>query len=348
MPVFVVTRRQRMASSLFHTLVDRLVARLARTGKLFGEGFGDVDLLRSISAEIRDYTPARDVGIARVEWSGLEKNRLGVRIRRGTFESPLARLLPAESRRAEVELLLPKRVRGVCLLLAATAEEGFARRRLFARHLLEHGIGTLALESPLYGSRRPAGQVGPRIRTVAEHFALNLATVDEGRALLRFARNELCSEVGVSGFSQGGIMGGFVAALSRFPLAAVLRGAGDSALPVFTRDALTRVVDWESLARNIGSRAAAQNLFEEVLAPVRISRHPVPVVPEAAILVYGRHDAFVVRHETLALGRHWKGAEVREKPAGHVTQALFYRSSHARAVLDAFQRLELHGASKKS
>ena len=329
-----------MAHPLVHGLVDRLVAGLARKGKLFEEGFGDIARLRSISDEIRDYTVDRDVGVARIDWSGPEKTRFGVRIRRGSFESPLARLLPSEAHRAAIELLLPKRPRGVCVLLAATAEEGFARRRLFARHLLPHGIGTLAVESPLYGSRRPAGQIGPRIRTVAEHFAMNLATVDEGRALLRYLRSEVSPVVGVSGFSQGGIMGGFVAALSRFPLAAVLRGAGDSALPVFMRGALTRIVDWKRLAGDAGSLDAARNVFEEVLAPVRISRHPIPVLPAAAILVYGRHDAFVVRHETEALARHWKGCELREKPAGHVTQALFYRASHARAVLDAFTTLE--------
>ena len=331
-----------MASPVFHVLLDRLVARMARKGKLFEHGFGDVARLRAISAEIRDYTSDRDVGEARITWDSPEKKRLGVRIRQGTFESPLARLLPPEARRAHVELLLPKVTRGVCVLLAATAEEGFFRRRLFARHLLREGIGTLSLESPLYGTRRPDGQIGPRIRTVAEHFALNLATVDEGRALLRYLRAEVTPNVGVSGFSQGGFMGGFVAALSRFPLAAVLRGAGDAAAPVFTRDALASVLDWPSLVRDAGSRAAANNLFEEALSPVRISRHPILVLPEAAILVYGRHDAFVVRHATLALARYWKGSEVRERHAGHVTQALFHRGSHTRAVIDAFDRLERH------
>jgi hypothetical protein len=329
-----------MPTSFAHSLLDRLVARLARKGKLFADGFGDVEALRRVSAEIRDYTPERDVGTPRVEWEPNDRRFLGVRVRRGSFESPLARLLPPEARRAVVELVLPERPRGVCLLLAATAEEGFARRRLFARHLVSAGIGTLALESPLYGARRPAGQVGPRIRTVLEHVSLNLATVDEGRALLRYLRAEVTPNVGVSGFSQGGFMGGFVAALSRFPLAAVLRGAGDSAVPVFTRDALTRVVDWPALVREAGSLHAAKSLFEEALAPVRISRHPIPVLPEAAILVYGRHDAFVVRHETEALSRYWKGSELREREAGHVSQALFHRSSHARAVLDAFERLE--------
>jgi len=238
------------ASRLAHVLVDRLVARLARKGKLFEDGFGDVAKLRGISGEIRDYTLAREVGVEKLAWERPEKTTLGVRVRRGTFESPLARLLPPEARTAHFELLLPPRPRGVCLLLAATAEEGFARRRLFARHLLAEGLGVASLESPLYGLRRPAGQVGPRIRTVAEHFALNLATVDEGRALLAYLRAEVCEDVGVSGFSQGGFMGGFVAALSPFPLAAILRGAGDSVLPVFTRDALTRVVsllrpDWQ-------------------------------------------------------------------------------------------------------
>jgi len=331
-----------MAHRVFHTFLDGLVSRMARKGKLFEGGFGDVGQLRAISAEIRDYTPERDVGDARMTWDGAERTRLGVRVRRGSFESPLARLLPKEARRAHVELLLPKVPRGVCLLLAATAEEGFLRRRLFARHLLREGIGTLSLESPLYGSRRPEGQVGPRIRTVVEHFALNLATVDEGRALLRFLRAEVSPRVGVSGFSQGGFMGGFVAALSRFPLAAVLRGAGDAAAPVFTRDALSRVLDWPRLVQDAGSQAAAKNLFEEALAPVRISRHPLPVLPEAAILVYGHHDAFVVRHETQALARYWKGSELRERHAGHVTQALFHRTSHTRAVVDAFERLERH------
>lgn len=327
---------------LVHELVDRLVARLARTGKLFEHGFGDVATLRSISAEVRDYTPEREVGPAEIEWHSAEKRIFGVRVRRGSFFSPAARLLPPESRRAHVELLLPEKVRGVCVLLAATGEEGFQRRRLFARHLLREGIGALSLESPLYGLRRPHGQVGPRIRTVAEHFAMNLATVDEGRALLLTLRDEISSAVGVSGFSQGGIMGGFVAALSRFPLAVVLRGAGDSSLPIFTRDAMTRIVDWAALAASAGSMHDARNILAEVLAPVRISRHAPPVFPRAAILVYGRHDAFVVRHEAEALARYWKGSELREKPAGHVTQALFYRSAQARAVLDAFGRLRDH------
>jgi hypothetical protein len=257
----------------------------------------------------------------------------------------MADLLPEESKRGHVELLLPPdRRRGersrLCLMLAATAEEGYVRRRLWATSLLRRGIGALLLENPFYGRRRPSGQLGPSLRTVADQFAMNLVTVDEATAILSWMRGEGYERVGVTGYSQGGMMSAFAAAMAPFPLAAVPRGAGSAAGPIFTTSALTRAFDWDRLAAEKGGREAARQYFLECLEPVNISHHGPPIAPEAAILMGARSDGFIPPEQTVHLHRHWAGSELRWLPAGHVTSLVLHRRAQVQAISDAFERLD--------
>ena len=56
-------------------------------------------------------------------------------------------------------------VRPIAIVLAGTGEQGFSRRRqLLSYPLAKLGVASLVLESPYYGSRRPAGQVASKLR----------------------------------------------------------------------------------------------------------------------------------------------------------------------------------------
>src|SRR5690606_16960468 len=125
----------------------------------------------------------------------------------------------------------------------ATGDHGFGRRRLMALPLLTRGIGTLILEGPFYGLRRPPGQEGTRLRTVADLFALGAGTVAEGLALLQ----ALDGPVAVAGISRGGQMAALVAALHPRPVAVVACAAPHSAEVVFTRGIMQIGCDWEAL-----------------------------------------------------------------------------------------------------
>lgn len=324
-----------------------LTAVMRRGGRLYKDGFGGRARLDGLVRDLWDYPASAEAPRIDVRWTGRAEDRSGIRHRRGTFVSPMAHLLPEESRVAHVELLLPVptgRARSdvpapVCLMLAATGEEGFVRRRLFAAPLVRAGIGALLLENPYYGRRRPRGQLGPALRTVADQFAMNTSTVEEARALLAWLVREGHAQVGATGYSQGGMMAAFAGALTPFEMAVIPRGAGASARPIFTESALAQTFDWKKLASEMRTRDEARRYFETCLEPVVVTRYPPPKAPELAVLLAARSDGFIPPSDVETLHRHWPGSELRWLDAGHVTAVLFHRSPHRRAVLDAFERL---------
>ncbi len=296
-----------------HAATDDVLGRVVRWPRLFAGGFGDRALLDGIVDRLWAYDPARPFAPVKVRWHGPGRPvQPGIVARRGSFLSPSADILPVESRVAEVELVRPSGWRhGVdplVLLLAATGEEGFAFRRRFGRPLHEIGVATLALENPLYGLRRPHGQTMSAIRTVAEQFAMNTATTEEACALLAWAHAQGHAPLGVSGYSQGGIMAGFAGALSRFPVAVVPRAATTSPKPVFTDMALAHRFAWRELERGFPSREAARAYLIECLEPVNIARFPAPVRTDLAIIIGAKHDRFVPAEGTEALHEHWPGS----------------------------------------
>lgn len=316
-----------------HGEIDRSVARASRPlGLLYADGFGAG--LDARVAGVRDYVGPAPV--VEVEW-GRPRELSGLRVRTGRFPSPAARYLPPESRTGIVEEWRPSGSAPLCLVLAATGEEGLGRRRGLAVYLAAHGVGSLLLENPYYGVRRPRGQRGPLLRTVADQFAMNLATTEEAASLLRTFHEE-GRLVGVTGYSQGGMMAAFGAAVSDFPVVVVPRGAARAAGPVFTDSALSRAMDWGALAAEAGSLEAARRRFLEALEPVRVDRFPPPREPRLAILVSSRDDGYVPPAEAEALHRHWAGSELRWVGGGHLTGVLLHHREHRRAILDAFER----------
>ena len=334
---FASLRRRLEATA--HTVADELLTRVIGGPKMYARGFGSLQELDTLVDRVRTYDPSRPPARLQMRWTDETKGRRA-RIRRGTFESPAADILPPRTRTGHVELHEPLQGASgrVCVLLAATGEEGYALRRRLVGDLLREGIGALLLENPFYGVRRPEGQTLSLLRTVRDQFAMNTATVDEARALLRWLRDEGFVP-GASGYSQGGMMTAFAAALSDFPVAAVPCASGLRAGPVFTENALQRRFDWDALARTFGSEGAARRHFAACLDPVDVGRFAPPAHPASAIVVGSRYDGYIPEHEVEALHAHWPGSELRWVPTGHLTGAVLAKRAHLRAIVDAFDRL---------
>ena len=149
--------------------LDRVVAGTRTRNKQFSGGWGDLDFLEHL---FQAGFPEHPVPIE-VSLSPLRRRPKGLSVRRGRFRSPAASGLPIEARDAVFEWWTPTGAVAppLCIFIAATGEQGFIRRRRLSRPLMAKGMSVLFLENPYYGVRRPAGQLGTRLRTVVDQFS---------------------------------------------------------------------------------------------------------------------------------------------------------------------------------
>jgi hypothetical protein len=331
-----------MLRRTLHRYTDLALTTLLRSIRLYEDGFGDRASLERLVEAVRVTRRDDPLPALELRWGRVERSRRVIE-RHARFVSP-APELPEESREGHLVFLEPAHLDpaarpDVVVLLAMTGEEGYLARRRFASSLIDAGLAVLVLENAFYGARRPRGQLGPSLRTVRDQFAMNYATVVEGRALAAWLRERGHPHTVLSGYSQGGIMAAFVSALLPFETACVPRGAGAAVEAIFTRGALSRAMRWDKLAAELGGRDEARRYFEQCLSPVRVDRHPPPLATRACVIVGAHHDAFVPPEEAASLHRHWPGSELRWDDAGHVTAAVFAQRAHQRAILDALERL---------
>jgi dienelactone hydrolase len=315
--------------------LDRLFYLALPRQPFFAGGWGDRSVLDEPGlAELVARPPDR----IRVAWEG-ERRGGGMRTRDGVFESPEARL-PGAVRQGRVRLLLPERreAGAICLVLAASGDQGFALRTRFAAPLLVRGIGALLLENAYYGRRRPPGQPGAALRTVSDLFLMAAATVGEGRALLEGLRQEGHGRLGVAGYSMGGQMTALVAASLTFALAAVPMAPCNTPATVFTEGLISRHPRWEALARAGGTAEEARAVLHRLLSRHAATDLPPPADPRAAVVVANRRDGVVAPGDMRRIAEHW-GCELRWLDTGHVGAVVRYADSLRQAVVDAFERL---------
>jgi dienelactone hydrolase len=239
-----------------------------------------------------------------------------------------------------VKLLLPDdEVRGVAVHLAASGDQGFSVRLRFAAPLLQHGLGALVLENAFYGARRPANQPRHAVRSISDLHLMGAATFQEGRALLRWLRDERqVPLVGITGYSMGGQLAAMVAASVPFPCAVVPMAAPCAPDSVLRDGCLRHLAQWPALAAG-GDDALARRVLCDHLSRFSVTRLPPPAVPAAAIVVGAAEDGIVPPRESERIARHWR-AELRWLPAGHVSAVLRHQGELRAAIADAFDRLE--------
>jgi hypothetical protein len=317
--------------------LDHLVAFASGRRRLFKRGWGDEAVLDRLATVARfEHPPGR----VELRWERPEIEGKVV-AQQGSFASPVEEL-PPEARRAVVRRLLPagQPRAPLYVVLGASGEEGFAMRtRLFRPMVERDGIGVLFLENAMYGLRRPQGQKGAAIRTLGEQLLMNIAMVEEARALFDALADEGHAKLGITGYSMGGSMAALVAAVTPRPLAAAVFAAGRSAGPVFTEGLLSTGLDFEALGAGHGGVEGAKERLRALFGAADLERHPRPRCLEATALVAGLRDGYVFPREVLALHALWPESSLRWVESGHAGTLVFHGEVLRSAAVEAMSRL---------
>ncbi|CAG0918712.1 unnamed protein product, partial [Notodromas monacha] len=176
----------------------------------------------------------------------------------GSFTSPFVRfmgdLMPVECHTAHFQMLLPTKWRNenhkpVCIHLAGTGDHFFWRRRtLMARPLLrDSGIGSILVENPFYGSRKPKDYVRSNLHNVTDIFLMGGCLILECSALLHWCERNGFGPLGLTGISMGGHMASLAATNWPKPIALIPCLSGTSASGVFTQGVMSGAIDWSLL-----------------------------------------------------------------------------------------------------
>lgn len=199
-----------------------------------------------------------------------------VHIIEGSFHSPfnlyLPNLLPKESGDAHFQMILPKtwehsNYKPVCLHLAGTGDHYFWRRRhLMAKPLLkEAGIGSIILENPFYGSRKPVYQLRSILNNVSDIFVMGGCLILEALVLFHWCKRQGFGPLGVSGLSMGGHMASLVATNWPFPLVLVPCLSWSTASGVFTEGVMSRAINWDMLEYQFRENEAFRNEIQRMV-----------------------------------------------------------------------------------
>ncbi len=308
--------------------LDRLYASAVNRHPHFYRGWGDVALL----TRVIDGHVSLPRGIPRgIIWEKEVQNG-NCSVRRGQFLSPAADVgLPAESRQAYVEWIMPREAdysTPIVLHFAATGDEGFGRRRrAFALPLIRMGIGSLILENPYYGRRRPVGQERNALPCVSDLWKMGLAATIEGLAISAWFMDEGYQTQVACGVSMGGHIAAKVAAFTDMTLGCVAYVAPHSAEAVYLEGQLRRFVAWDVLRKEAPGTWSAEDFFRAVLARTDICHCPHPRHMKGVTIVGARNDAYIPPRSVLLLHRHWPEARLQWIRGGHVGSVLFHRRS---------------------
>jgi hypothetical protein len=252
------------------------------------------------------------------------------------FESPFE-LLPPAARPVRARWLTthpePERV---VILHAAWNDEDYRTRDRIARDLLPLGVASVMPEHPLYGNRRRARHLETPVPLVSDFCLMGRGGVLEGRSLAAYLHGA-GYRVGVSGYSMGGNIAGFVGTLVDFPVAMSATAASYSAGPPFMSGLLRKTIAWDALG---GERPDVVDRISRVLHAGSLLDHTPPPHAAFAVLLAGTRDGFVPTAATQAIHRHWKGSKMHWVNAGHASLLLTKRDRIVATVVESFERLD--------
>lgn len=177
----------------------------------------------------------------------------------GKFRSPFAVHLPGlvrpEVEDAYFQLVLPLKWVGdykpICIHLAGTGDHFFWRRRnIMAKPLLKRGIGSIILENPYYGVRKPKDQIRSSVHYVSDIFVMGGCLILECLVLLNWCQQHGYGPLGVSGISMGGHMASLAASNWPKPLVLVPCLSWSTASSVFTEGVMSESINWDMLQKH--------------------------------------------------------------------------------------------------
>jgi len=195
----------------------------------------------------------------------------------GEFESPMMRILPdmlpPESRTAKFQAVLPETWKGskrpLVFHFAGTGDHFFWRRKAFmAKPMVkEMNIGSVILESPYYGLRKPREQLRSSLHYVSDLFVMGATLILEAQALFNWSEKQgfgpLCSH----GISMGGHMAGLAASAWSKPICLVPCLAWTTASVTFCQGVMADAINWRQLYTQYESNNEYKKVWQFVESP---------------------------------------------------------------------------------
>ena len=297
----------------------------------FNLGWGDRDVVRWYLDNARVVPPIADIAV-RIRPA---RRSGGIVVRDLEFESPFE-MLPASARRVRARWISTKQEpKRVVILHASWNDEDYRTRARIARDLIGQGIAAVILQHPLYGDRRPVAYLATPVPLVSDFCLMGRGGVIEGRSLVRYL-HQAGYEVGVSGYSMGGNIAGFVGVLVDFPVAISAVAAPYSAGPPFMSGLMRNTIAWDALG---GDRPEVVERISRVLHAGSLLDHVPPAHAASAVLLAGTRDGFVPTSSTQAIHRHWVGSTMHWINAGHASLLFTKRDLIVSTVVESFDRL---------
>lgn len=115
--------------------------------------------------------------------------------------------------------------------------------------LLKKGIGSIILENPYYGLRKPKHQFYSGLLYVSDVFVMGGCLILECMVLLNMAERLGFGPLGVTGLSMGGHMASLVATFWPKPLVVVPCLSWTTASSVFTEGVISNAIEWDFLQK---------------------------------------------------------------------------------------------------
>ncbi|MDH5545032.1 MAG: alpha/beta hydrolase family protein [Gammaproteobacteria bacterium] len=306
--------------------------------KLFSRGWGDQSVFESLNSWDAFRSQATPIHI---DWQYTGKAYRGFYCSEGDFESVFDHTaIPDECRRANFMMLLPeKQFRGPLFVhLAASGDEGYKNRLdNIAVPLAQQGIGSIILENPFFGRRRPKDQFKVRLLHASDLLLLGALAVQDVRALLDWFRQRHDGLLGVTGISMGGHLTSLAAGLTQYPLAVVPCLAPHSGTAVFVDGLTADHIDWSLLAKETGSVESAKQRMRDALTFTSVSEMATAMNAHTLAGVCARNDGFVPLHSSLDWQKHHPNGTFTWLNGGHVSNILFRKRVFVEQIVTAAQ-----------
>lgn len=258
--------------------LDQLYRSLLLT-KFFTKGWGNPENLKRLF-EFRKIISCRDTCQRLISPDypvHIDKDEIQkeCRILEGHFISPftehLPGIMPKETEMARFQVILPTswktKLKPVCLHLAGTGDHYFWRRRtLLARPLLkEAGIGSILLENPYYGVRKPKQQLRSSLHNVSDLFVMGGALVLESLVLFHWCERMGFGPLGITGISMGGHMASLAATNWSKPIVLVPCLSWSTASVVFTQGVMSGAIPWKLLQDQYSSESSYEDEITKLI-----------------------------------------------------------------------------------
>ena len=184
------------------------------------------------------------------------------RILEGHFISPavqyLPQLLPEESVKAHFQVVLPNswtdshdQLRPMVVQYAGTGDHYYwRRRRLMALPMVkERGIGSIIIECPFYGLRKPKHQLRSSLQNVSDLFVMGACLILESLVMFQWCEQEGFGPLAAHGISMGGHMASLGASAWPKPIALIPCLSWTSGSQTFTKGVMTGAIPWDLLCK---------------------------------------------------------------------------------------------------